>query len=475
MIYFLLPSVQYSIYTNIDCITYNDNENIMEPIISTSLAYYLYDIKSKLNKYKKNWDTYKRYTNPYEYINSYIPNKTMCVSKYKPLSRSYFKMIELLTFFEIYSNNKAMNINIPIKTFHLAEGPGGFIEAIVNIRNNPNDKYIGMTILDEMNDCIPSWKKSESFLKKNPNVFIETSADKTGNILSLHNFIYCKDKYKSSMDLITADGGFDFSIDFNKQEENIIKLLFGQVCYALCMQKLGGSFVLKIFDCFMQHTIDILYILSAFYEKVYITKPHTSRYANSEKYIVCKNFLFYTINDFYPILLNAFEKMLDKNMNIDNKSNCTPFLFTDASETDPQWAVSSAKSNGFVCIENSIKLSVTDLEQAPRRGAVSNLHWYKTQTFGGVLSHNGNSYHALEKCEGVKRFLNIKIPSFYISKLEEFNAIFGQQQLDNIYQTITLIENKPKNDKIENMTKSNIQKCIHWCTKYNIPYNNTFT
>ena len=102
-------------------------------------------------------------------------------------------------------------------------------------------------------------------LKKNPNVIIESSADKTGNILSLNNFIYCKDKYKSSMDLITADGGFDFSMDFNKQEEHITKLLFGQVCYALCMQKPGGSFILKIFDCFMEHTIDILYILSAFY------------------------------------------------------------------------------------------------------------------------------------------------------------------------------------------------------------------
>ena len=396
MLYFLLPSVNYSIYTKIDCIQCNNSKTPIEPMISTSLAYYLYDIKSKLTKYKKNWDTYKRYTNPYEYINSSLPNKSTCVSKYKPLSRSYFKMIELLTFFDIYSNIKTVNTStIPIQTFHLAEGPGGFIEAIVNIRNNPNDKYIGMTIIDEMNDCIPSWKKSDFFLKKNTNVFIESAADATGNILSLNNFIYCKDKYKSSMDLITADGGFDFSMDFNKQEQHITKLLFGQVCYALCMQKYGGSFILKVFDCFMEHTIDILYILSAFYEKVYITKPHTSRYANSEKYIVCKNFLFYTSNDFYPILKNTMETLL----NID-----------------------------------------TD-------------------------SENSSVY--------IKRFLNesVRIPSYYISKLEEFNAIFGQQQIENIYQTITLIENKQKNDKIENIIKSNIQKCIHWCTKYNVQYN----
>jgi hypothetical protein len=31
-------------------------------------------------------------------------------------------------------------------------------------------------------------------------------------------------------------------------------------------------------------------LLSYYYKTVFIVKPHTSRYANSEKYIVCKNF-----------------------------------------------------------------------------------------------------------------------------------------------------------------------------------------
>ena len=31
------------------------------------------------------------------------------------------------------------------------------------------------------------------------------------------------------MDIITADGGFDFSIDFNKQEEMACRLIFSQV------------------------------------------------------------------------------------------------------------------------------------------------------------------------------------------------------------------------------------------------------
>ena len=82
------------------------------------------------------------------------------------------------------------------------------------------------------------------------------------------------------------------------------------MCYALTMQKKGGTFILKIFDCFMQHTIDILCILSSFYNKVYITKPHTSRYANSEKYIVCKDFLLPTCDRFFPFIQRAFQKMV---------------------------------------------------------------------------------------------------------------------------------------------------------------------
>ena len=192
------------------------------------------------------------------------------------------------------------------------------------------------------------------------------------------------------MDLITADGGFDFSLDFNSQERNISKLLFGQICYALCLQKQKGSFILKIFDCFMEHTIDLLYILSAFYEKVYITKPQTSRYANSEKYIVCKNFLVVNSAGVFPYLKVAFEKLLN----------------------------------------------VTD-----------------------------------NNVENIARFLKIPISTFFITKLEEYNAIFGQQQIENIHQTITLIENKQKNDKLDAIIKSNIQKCTYWCVKYKIAYN----
>jgi hypothetical protein len=70
--------------------------------------------------------------------------------------------------------------------------------------------------------------------------------------------------------------------------------------------------------------------------------------------------------------------------------------------------------------------------------------------------------------QNIKRFLNISVSYYFINKIEEYNAIFGQQQIENIHYTISLIENLYKQDKIDNLVKVNIQKCIQWCIKHNI-------
>jgi 23S rRNA U2552 (ribose-2'-O)-methylase RlmE/FtsJ len=348
------------------------------------------EIKKKIEKHAKEWDKYKKYTNTYEYIHTAIPYKKRAISAYKPLSRSYFKMVELIYSFDLLTLFNNMT------TFHLAEGPGGFIEAIAKMRNNKNDKYIGMTIIDEADENVPSWKKSELFLKETPNVEIEKGIDGTGNILCFDNFVYCTQKYAGSMDIITADGGFDFSVDFNNQELNIAKLLFAQICYAICIQKKGGHFILKIFDVFFQHTIDMMYLLSCFYESVQIVKPQTSRIANSEKYVICKHF-----------------------------------------------------------IPESNKHFINKIEQA----------MYS-------MTCNSDSYNtSTPTMNYIERILNINVPLMFLTKIEEINAIFGQQQIENIHYTLLLIEKNIKNEKIENIIKPNIIKCIQWCMKYGIPHN----
>jgi cap1 methyltransferase len=265
----------------------------------------------------------------------------------------------------------------------MAEGPGGFIEAILFLRKNTNDKYYGMTLQSEESE-IPGWKKSTNFLKNNDNVYIENGIDNTGNLLSKENFIYCNNRYKNSMDLITGDGGFDFSADFTNQEGNSIKLIYSQVCFALSMQKIGGCFIIKMFDLFTQISIDILFLLSNYYKSVNIMKPNTSRYANSEKYIICKGF-------YRELSNNTIDKLIHSYDNINSET---------------------------------------------------------------IL----------------KKIINIDIPYFFINKLEEINAIFGQQQIENIAHTISLIE-KHSSYKIDNIKRDHFIKCINWCIKFNMPYN----
>ena len=319
MTYFLLPRVcNYDIKDNIELeLTKNEEEIFLQ---SKSLRLYLNEIKKNINKVASDWDIHKKQTNPYEYIHTTISSiHKMSVSKLKPLSRAFYKMIEILGIFSIleeYSDDY-------IKTFHLAEGPGGFIEAFIFLRKNISDKYYGMTLISD-NINIPSWKKSKLFLQNNNNIIIEKGITETGDLLNKNNLLYCLNNYHNSMDIITGDGGFDFSLDFNKQEQKSMSLIFAQICFALAMQKFNGTFILKIFDIFTHASVDLLYILSNYYERVYIIKPNTSRAANSEKYVVCKNYRLQNSHE----LVYKLSKLYD---NLDSEDFIKRFLNFDIS------------------------------------------------------------------------------------------------------------------------------------------------
>lgn len=379
MSYYLLPCILTQLNEE-DFLLLVNNETSMEPTINHSLQSYLANVKKEINKCGCQWDIYKKYTNPYEYIHTNIPGSRSAICKYKPLSRSYFKMIEILKSLYILDSFPATKV----KTFHLAEGPGGFIEAVCNLRDNEDDNYYGMTLISDK-DYIPGWKKSQDYLNAHPNIALEYGADGTGNIMNPENLKFVHNKHANSMALVTGDGGFDFSINFNEQEATASRLIFAQIIYAILLQKEGGSFVVKFFDIFTSASVDFTYMLSSFYRKVYVIKPNTSRYANSERYLVCKGF----------------------------RPSDTTHLF---------------------------------------------------DTFYAMLRNiNSNS-------DSILRVLNRDIPYMFMSKLEEYNAIIGQQQIEVINTTLSMIRNMAKSDKIENLKKINANRCIQWCIKNKQPY-----
>tara|TARA_B100000073_G_scaffold348048_1_gene364757 strand:+ start:10729 stop:11934 length:1206 start_codon:yes stop_codon:yes gene_type:complete len=298
MIYYVLPQIEYHLKNKNLKITFNkNNENTTN---NYSLKKYLSKIKSLIDKHIKDWDNVKKYTNTYEFIHTNVPNQKLSVSQIKPISRAFFKLIEIYNTHNIFTNNN------PIKTFHLAEGPGGFIEATAYLRNNKNDIYYGMTLIDNSIN-IPNWSKADNMIKKYKNIKIEYGQDEKGDLYNHKNLIHCKNLYKNSMNVITADGGFDFSNDYNNQEKTAFRLIFTQVAYAITMQANDGTFILKIFDMFEKSTLEIIYLLSCFYNKIIICKPNTSRSANSEKYIVCKYFKYSKTDEISEKFINVLK------------------------------------------------------------------------------------------------------------------------------------------------------------------------
>jgi 23S rRNA U2552 (ribose-2'-O)-methylase RlmE/FtsJ len=381
MSYYLLPNILTPMKQS-DFLLRFDNDKSKEAIINNSLQFYLSNVKHAIKNCMSEWDIYKKYTNPYEYIHTNVPSSRAAICKYKPLSRSYFKMIEMLRSLYILDSLP----ETPIQTFHLAEGPGGFIEAICNSRNNPEDVYHGMTLISEK-DYVPGWKKSQEYLSSNPNIHLEYGADNTGNILNPDNLKYCYERYKNSMDLITGDGGFDFSVNFNDQEVTASRLIFAQIIYALLLQKKDGNFIIKFFDIFTPISVDFTCLLSSFYKKVYVIKPNTSRYANSEKYLVCKGFKYSDLSYLFDTFLNMMQEL---------NNNSDKFMY---------------------------------------------------------------------------RIFNRDMAYLFLSKLEEYNAIVGQQQIEIINNTLSMVRNSTTSERIENVKKININRCIQWCIKNKQPYN----
>nr|QFG75198.1 MAG: FtsJ-like methyltransferase [Megaviridae environmental sample] len=284
----------------------NHNKKHITPYLSKTLHKYLSNVKKLIEECHEEWDNKKKITNPYEYIHTLIVHKRISVSLYKPLSRSFFKLIELSNTHYLLSDYTKTNIN----TFSLAEGPGGFIEALMWLRNNKEDNYYGITLLSNDKN-IPGWRKSNNIINNKQFILVKGET-KDGNILQPKNLEYCYRRYKNHFELITADGGFDFSINFNNQEIMSSKLILAEVLYALLLQKEHGNFILKIFDSFTLLVSEIIYILSCFYTKVYISKPNTSRYANSEKYIVCKQFKLKDSSIYFETFYNLLRQINEK-------------------------------------------------------------------------------------------------------------------------------------------------------------------
>jgi hypothetical protein len=131
-----------------------------KPIYITDHHNQLLELKGEIDKIQtvQTWDTAKKITNPFEYIFLSLQKRThRSIAACIPLSRSYFKMVELWDL---------LGPSLPegeYLTAHSAEGPGGFLEAVMHRTHPKKCRMIAMT-LRSTEKTIPGWRMSQQFL-----------------------------------------------------------------------------------------------------------------------------------------------------------------------------------------------------------------------------------------------------------------------------------------------------------------------
>ena len=338
--------------TNDIRILYTDYSDFMESLNSKSLMdpyamihpeNYPYNEWNKIRR-KKNWQGFKDYwhtvrsmVEDYELVypsGGYNSGNAVGILPFQcqAISRSFFKLWELLhRYKEIFER---LDHESDLTILNLGECPGGFIQACAHYRmkthSKSNDTYFCYSLDHDNDDQTPDdqadqdqdedkskskskkpQKKSvakttpqKQQKKKNINLSWECPTTKQqikriGNHLNLLYGDHTKpDDIKKMIeemkgakaDLITADGAYTHDKVYNYEEIVNYKIFFGEIAAAILNQKLGGTFVIKIFDILTNVTRQMLLLLNHYWSEIFITKPDFSRPASSEKYVICLGF-----------------------------------------------------------------------------------------------------------------------------------------------------------------------------------------
>jgi len=278
----------------------------------------LVNLKDKITPFKDEWIAHiRKMINPYEKVDKYHRYGSNLIkyndfkniydqgSLYPVMTRAYFKLWEVLSDTNVLEQYR----NRSIKIANLAEGPGGFMQCLIDFRNHQHssewktDVYHAITIKQdptvEALKGVQDWdnyREGNNYFKKLDSLGfkINKSYGPTGdgNLISTVNIKGFSDEIgPEKCQIITGDGGIYLNDEeYGLQELENGKLFFAEILSAISNQAVGGCFILKIYDIYYDLTLQMLHLLAIYYQKITIIKPRTSRPANSEKYLVCENF-----------------------------------------------------------------------------------------------------------------------------------------------------------------------------------------
>jgi 23S rRNA U2552 (ribose-2'-O)-methylase RlmE/FtsJ len=328
------------------------------------------------------WELRKKVTNPYESIFSGGDDAAFpSLAKVKPLSRSFFKMVEMLQVFDFWKYAKFLDDTkvTPISTGHLCEGPGGFLQCVaegLKSRDLPVNKLYAITLRPTKHQ-IPGWRRSAHVLRKHPEISLQFGKDDTGDMLSVENQDHFIQQVggPGSLHLVTADGGFDFSVDFSKQEFHAFPLILASFIVGLQALAPGGFLIIKLFDIYSQASRDLVLGSAYFFKDFCLYKPATSRPCNSERYFVARGYAGHQVAAKWIANLKLAAKLHTTNSPLTQlvKGNW-PLAFTDLVQEQMDWQEDEQIKN----IKETLELNKSDIEMKMRQNLQSSKAWCQT-------------------------------------------------------------------------------------------------
>jgi 23S rRNA U2552 (ribose-2'-O)-methylase RlmE/FtsJ len=236
----------------------------------------LLEIKEKIPNCA-HWDKWSKLLNPYDKVPYLAKNKN---------TKDYYKFFEILKYFNIARDSLESG-----SSAHMGESSLNSVKALTyflpktnwyaSIEKRETKKNKSHTELNKMLEADSEEAKDDNgysrLMYSDPNLSI---------IENLKNFR----ENVGKVDIVIGDCTTDTEHDPNSKEQLVFYSLFAQIVTSLHMQLKNGHLIMKIFDTITRPSCQLIYYLCNFYENVSIIKPRTSRYTNSEKFIVAKKF-----------------------------------------------------------------------------------------------------------------------------------------------------------------------------------------
>ena len=279
MNYYIIPKNNFKIKLFL-----TEMEEQMNPVISYSLIYHLNDVYSNLIKLEDTTtnmtlDYINKIVNPFEFIHTNVPGSHISVSKVKPDSNIFFELYEIFQLCDIL-NLSQLTRTIQLKTAHITSNYSS-TTYLLNLLREENDDITIVSEFDYNNIC-------ERFVTNT---------------------------FSTKIDLFI----FEYNDEDYTNMKQYIKNVLLTFYIIIKFQSNNGSCIIKLDNIFYKIIVDVIFILSAVYDKVYLIKPSLSNISKGERFLVCKNFNFGAIVN-SNLLVQVEERLSQRLINYSNSS-----------------------------------------------------------------------------------------------------------------------------------------------------------